>query len=416
VNKKAIYSLLITMALLWPLYFTLSCRHHPDEIIPPVSECDTVNITYTGDVLPVLQAYCYGCHTGSNSSGGIDLSNPDHLRAVVNNGRLTGSLLHNTDYTAMPQGATLPVCDLRKILLWAQDTLFPEGACDSLNVSFAGNIRPILQLNCEGCHSSVKQAGGLNLSDYSTVVMIAGNGQLIGSVEHASGYSPMPKNGKQLSDCDIARIRKWMSDTTFVNPPEGIPCDPDTVYFEKDLLPIFLSACAKSGCHDGTNNEAPRLSDYASIMNEGVKPGNPGGSKIYEVLVTNETDDRMPYPPGSPPLPDSQIAMIYKWIMQGAQDLHCDNQPCDTTSVTFSGTIWPVIQNNCFGCHSGSNPGGGVLLQDYSTVKAAAQSGKLYGSIAYLNGYVRMPKNGSQLSQCSIRQVKKWIDGGMPAK
>jgi hypothetical protein len=219
-----------------------------------------------------------------------------------------------------------------------------------------------------------------------------------------------------LSDCDIAKLRKWISDTTFVNPPEGIPCDPDTVYFEMDLLPIFLSACAKSGCHDGSDNEAPRLTDYTTIMQAGVKPGNPGGSKIYKVLVTSDTEDRMPYPPGSPPLPDSQIAMIYKWIMQGAQNLHCDNMPCDTTSVTYTGTIWPIIQNNCYGCHSGASPGGGILLQDYTTVKAAAQSGKLYGSIAYQQGYVRMPKNGSQLPGCYIREVKKWIDLGMPAK
>ena len=30
----------------------------------------------------------------------------------------------------------------------------------------------------------------------------------------------------------------------------GIPCDPDVVYFDRDLLPILKSNCAKSGCHD----------------------------------------------------------------------------------------------------------------------------------------------------------------------
>jgi len=398
------------------IFYSISCKHHPDEIIPPVSECDTVNITYPGQVLPVLQAYCYGCHTGSNPSAGIDLSNPEHLKAVVNNGRLVGSLLHYADYTAMPQGSTLPQCALRQVVLWAQDTIFPDVNCDSVNVTFAGTIRPILLLNCQGCHNSTKQAGGLDLSDYLTVAMLAGNGQLMGSVEHLTGYSPMPKYGKKLSDCDLGKLRKWIADTTFVNPPGGIPCNPDTVYFEMDLLPVFLSACAKSGCHDGTNNEAPRLNDYNSIMSEGVKPGNPGGSKIYEVLITSDPEDRMPYPEGSPPLPADQIAMINKWILQGAQNLHCDNQPCDSANVTFSGTVWPIIQNNCYGCHSGSNPGGGILLKDYATVAAAAQSGKLYGSIAYLTGYARMPKNGNQLSQCNIHQVKKWIDLGLPAK
>ena len=59
------------------------------------------------------------------------------------------------------------------------------------------------------------------------------------------------------------------------DPPIGNPCDPDTVYFEKDLLPVLLSTCAQPGCHDAiTMADGVRLTDYNSVMQTaGVEPG-----------------------------------------------------------------------------------------------------------------------------------------------
>ncbi|NTV83374.1 MAG: hypothetical protein HGA23_03610 [Bacteroidales bacterium] len=92
---------------------------------------------------------------------------------------------------------------------------------------------------------------------------------------------------------------------------------------------------------------------------------------------------------------------------------------CDTTNVTYSGTIFPMINSNCTGCHSGSAPQGNVHLEDYTTISAAAaipagQYGSLYGAISHDPGNSPMPKNGTQLSECKIKQVKAWIDAGTP--
>jgi hypothetical protein len=92
---------------------------------------------------------------------------------------------------------------------------------------------------------------------------------------------------------------------------------------------------------------------------------------------------------------------------------------CDTTNVTYSGTIFPVINDNCTSCHSGSAPQGNIKLEDYATISAAAaipagQSGSLYGAISHDPGNSPMPKNGTQLSDCKIKQVKVWIDAGRP--
>lgn len=32
-------------------------------------------------------------------------------------------------------------------------------------------------------------------------------------------------------------------------------CDPDSVYFNRDVLPLIISSCATSGCHDEITHE-----------------------------------------------------------------------------------------------------------------------------------------------------------------
>ena len=67
-------------------------------------------------------------------------------------------------------------------------------------------------------------------------------------------------------------------------------CDPDSIYFENQVLPLLISNCAKSNCHSTTDHkEGIILDNYSAIINTGdVEPGNPGNSKIYEVLFETE--------------------------------------------------------------------------------------------------------------------------------
>jgi hypothetical protein len=85
---------------------------------------------------------------------------------------------------------------------------------------------------------------------------------------------------------------------------------------------------------------------------------------------------------------------------------------CDTTSVSYSLTVKPILERSCVSCHQASNPSGNVLLDTYDGVKAAADNGSLFGSINHDDGYTAMPLGGGKLSNCSIAQVKSWIDNG----
>lgn len=203
--------------------------------------------------------------------------------------------------------------------------------------------------------------------------------------------------------------------------PVAPPVDPGTppgdttgnksICFETDILPLFKSNCAKSGCHDAASkSDGYQLDSYATITAKNFKAGNAADTKIYKVL--NETDPGkiMPQPPNAP-LTADQKALIAKWINEGAvNSTNCSS--CDTSKFTYTAVVKPIIQTNCYGCHSGTAPsGGGIILDTYTGVKAMADANRLYPSIAHTGGSP-MPQGAAKLSDCKIEQVKKWIDAG----
>ena len=124
-------------------------------------------------------------------------------------------------------------------------------------------------------------------------------------------------------------------------------------------------------------------------------------------------DERMPQPPAAP-MTDTQLALIAKWIGQGAIENSCLYSGCDTTNVKYSTHIKPLIENTCQGCHSGASPGGGIDLATYSGIKTIADNGKLFGSVSQLSGFSAMPKNGNKLTDCQINMINIWISQGAP--
>lgn len=194
----------------------------------------------------------------------------------------------------------------------------------------------------------------------------------------------------------------------------GSTCNKDSVYFVQQVLPIFQSSCALSGCHDAaTHKEGVKLDNYSNIISTGgINVSNPTNSKIYRVMVKTG-EDQMPPTPATP-MTSTQLTTISKWIGQGAKNNSCIESVCDTTNVKYSTHIKPLIQNNCQGCHSGAAPGGGINLVTYAGVKAIADNGKFFGSISHLTGYKAMPQNGNKLSDCQITTVKIWINQGSP--
>jgi len=199
-------------------------------------------------------------------------------------------------------------------------------------------------------------------------------------------------------------------DTT-PKPPVGKPCDPDSVYFQNQILPLLAANCATAGCHASPGQDGVILDNYTNIINSGkINPGNPGGSDLYEVLTESDPDKRMPPPPAAP-LPAEQIALIQKWIQQGALNNNCDG--CDTVDVKFGTHVLPLVAQFCQSCHGNTVQNGGVKLTTHAEVVSAVNTRNLLANIKHVPGFIAMPP-GTKLPECQIRKLEIWVNAGMP--
>lgn len=84
--------------------------------------------------------------------------------------------------------------------------------CDTTGMQYSVDVLPILKANCYSCHANGIVNGGVSLDGYTNVATQAGNGNLIGAITHAPGFTPMPFDGGKLSDCEIAKIKAWINE------------------------------------------------------------------------------------------------------------------------------------------------------------------------------------------------------------
>lgn len=189
-------------------------------------------------------------------------------------------------------------------------------------------------------------------------------------------------------------------------------CSEDSVYFVNEVLPLLNSSCGIPGCHDEiTQEDGIVLTSWEHIMNSDVvNPGDPGDSELIEVLFEGG-DDRMPPPPNDP-LTSAEIALLQTWIEQGAPNNECAGA-CETSNVTFSNSIAPLVATSCEGCHSGSYPSAGISLTNYDQIAAIASSGAFYGVVTSSSGWVSMPP-GIELSECNKETIRIWVENGYP--
>ena len=88
----------------------------------------------------------------------------------------------------------------------------PNAPCtDTIsNISYTQHVVPVLRQYCYNCHSGNFPSGGIIMGAYAADKAIAQNGKLYGSINHSSGYKPMPEGMSKLNSCQILAIRKWI--------------------------------------------------------------------------------------------------------------------------------------------------------------------------------------------------------------
>ncbi len=186
--------------------------------------------------------------------------------------------------------------------------------------------------------------------------------------------------------------------------------DPE-LCFESKVLPVFRSYCSTSGCHNAVDRKKGYdLTNYDGIM-RGIRAGSVKSSKLLKAI---NNVDGVAMPPSSYPQPSAeQIETIEDWVNSGAVNTAgCGGEDCDANaSAGFSATIQPLLATNCVGCHSGTNPNGGLDFSNFTVLQGAALDGSLVGAITGEPEFTAMPPN-SRMATCDIALVEKWVAEG----
>ena len=76
-------------------------------------------VSYAQKVVPILQASCYGCHSGSFPSGNQLMGTYSADKAMGQNGKLYGTIAHSAGFSPMPKGAAkLSACQIATVKKW----------------------------------------------------------------------------------------------------------------------------------------------------------------------------------------------------------------------------------------------------------------------------------------------------------
>lgn len=85
--------------------------------------CDTLNVTFSGTIVPLLADRCVSCHSGASPDGGVNLSTHAGVVSAVDTRGLVAAIRQTGGgVSAMPpSGTPLTECQIRAVELWIAD-------------------------------------------------------------------------------------------------------------------------------------------------------------------------------------------------------------------------------------------------------------------------------------------------------
>lgn len=101
-----------------------SCYYDKSDLLYPIgvsAPCtdSAGTISYIQKVVPILRTQCYGCHTTTGGSGGINMGTFALDKVIATNGKLYGTISHASGFIPMPQGgAQMTGCQQAVIQKW----------------------------------------------------------------------------------------------------------------------------------------------------------------------------------------------------------------------------------------------------------------------------------------------------------
>ncbi len=117
VQLRIYFLLLIPLSVFFLLLFPPGCKNYNSEELYPA--CDTVQVTYSYDIYPIVSANCLPCHSTNNAFGGHILDTYEGAKTDALTGLLIPAVTHAPSVVPMPRGGQkLPDCDIAKFRRW----------------------------------------------------------------------------------------------------------------------------------------------------------------------------------------------------------------------------------------------------------------------------------------------------------
>lgn len=102
------------------------------------------------------------------------------------------------------------------------------------------------------------------------------------------------------------------------------------------------------------------------------------------------------------------------------EELYPQAGNCDTTAVTYSGTVSKILNQRCAisGCHLGASGQAIGIFDTHANTKTYLDAGntvRLLDAINHRNGRSPMPKgSATKLDACDLLKIEAWINSGYP--
>jgi hypothetical protein len=117
--KRIILLVIVLFALI------ASCYYDNEEALYPVygSQCDTLNVTFSGTIAPILSSNCLSCHSNATASSfGNNIHLQDYADVKANATAVAGSIKHTGTYSPMPKnGGKLKDCSIKQFDIWVSN-------------------------------------------------------------------------------------------------------------------------------------------------------------------------------------------------------------------------------------------------------------------------------------------------------
>lgn len=87
---------------------------------------------------------------------------------------------------------------------------------------------------------------------------------------------------------------------------------------------------------------------------------------------------------------------------------------CVTTGLSYQKHIVPILDRNCYICHSTKSYTSSITLEGYEKLMIYVNNGTLVGSIRHQDGFKPMPQAAQKLIDCDMARIEQWIlDGAL---